>query len=60
MTIDQLIAELQRLKEEGISGETMVVHGEATKRNIFKYEELICLREVLVKDKPSLLQLVTI
>lgn len=26
MTIDQLIAELQRLKEEGVSGDTEVVY----------------------------------
>ena len=60
MTIDQLITELQRLKEEGVSGDTKVVHGETSKRNVFKYEELICLQERLVKNKSSLIQLVTI
>jgi len=60
MTIDEALEALYKLKESGIKGDTMLVYGNATKKNNFKYEKLLCFREILIKDKPSLVQLVVI
>ena len=57
MTKRELIEALEALE---CSDDTEVVHGERTEENIFMYEVLICLNKLLIKDKPCLIQLVTI
>jgi len=55
MTIDQLIAELQRLKEEeGVSGNTLVVYVSTDSKGVEYYFGITTLTEVLSDNKDCL------